>query len=93
MNIILLLSIFCIIQIIFCTFLLWLLNKASYRIMDMNKKLLILAMGREKNTEGLKALVASDRPPRKNLPGIATNKKEIKQSKNINYEMTIGLPK
>ena len=56
----------------------------------MNKKLLILAMGREKNVDGLRALVASEKPPQGKLLGIATKKKNDK-SKNSNYTMEIGV--
>lgn len=90
MNIILFLSIFCGLLSLFCIFLLIELNKASYRIFDMNKKLMILAMGREKNTDGLRALVASNNPPQKVLKGIATGNKEDDKSKNTNYTVQVG---
>lgn len=59
------------------------------QLTDMNKKLLILAMGREKNIDGLKALVATEKPPQGKLPGIVI-KKEVDKPKNTNYEMSIG---
>ena len=46
-------------------------------------------MGREKNTDGLRALVASEKPPQGKLPGIAMKNKEDKP-KNTNYTMEIG---
>ena len=46
-------------------------------------------MGREKNVDGLRALVASEKPPQGKLPGIATTKKNDKP-KNTNYTMEIG---
>ncbi len=71
-----------------CILIVALLNVVK-QLTDMNKKLLILAMGREKNTDGLRALVASEKPPQGKLPGIATKKKNDK-SKNTDYVMTIG---
>lgn len=91
MEIILMLSIFCGVLVLFCTFLLIALDKASYRIQDMNKKLMILAMGRENNVDGLRALVASERPPQGKLQGIATKKKDEDKSKNTNYTMKVGV--
>lgn len=61
------------------------------QLTDMNKKLLILAMGREKNVDGLRALVASEKPPQGKLPGIATKKKDDKP-KNTDHVMSIGFP-
>lgn len=91
MEIILMLSIFCGVLVLFCTFLLIALDKASYRIQDMNKKLMILAMGRERNVDGLRALVASERPSQGKLQGIATKKKDEDKSKNTNYTMQVGV--
>ena len=84
------LSIFCGILSLFCILLLLALDKASNRIIDMNKKLLILAMGREKNVDGLRAMVVSEKPPQGKLRGIATDKKDDKNPKNTDYSMTIG---
>ena len=67
------------------------LLNTTKQLTDMNKKLLILVMGQEENTDGLRALVASERPPQGKLCGIATNKKDDKKSKNTNYEMTVGV--
>lgn len=69
------------------------LCKSFNSIMGMNKKLLILVMGREKNIEGLRALVASEKPPQGNLRGIATKDKKDVKPKNTDYTMSIGLPK
>ena len=90
MSIIGILSIFCGMLVLFCAPLVIALVILINRIIDMNKKLMILTMGREKNVDGLKALVASDRPPQKPLPGIATNKKDDKP-KNTNYTMQVGV--
>ena len=84
------LGIFCGMLVLFCVPLIIALVILTNRIIDMNKKLMILAMGREKNVDGLKALVASDRPPQKSLSGIATNKKDDKP-KNTNYTMQVGV--
>lgn len=89
MDIIGMLCIFCGILVLFCIVLIIALVKSSDRILDMNKKLMILAMGREKNTDGLRALVASERPPQGKLRGIATEKKDDKP-KNTDYTMQIG---
>ena len=90
MSIIGILSIFCGILSLFCIFLLLALDKSYNRIIDMNKKLMILAMGREKNIDGLRALVASEKPPQGKLRGIATSKKEDKP-KNTDYTMQVGV--
>lgn len=91
MEIIDMLTIFCGILVLFSIALLIALLKSTDRIIEVNKKLMILAMGREKNIEGLRALVASEKPPQKNLKGIATNKKENKKPENTNYTMSIGI--
>lgn len=91
MDIIGILCIFCGILVLFCIILLITLLKSSNRIMEMNKKLLILAMGREKNTDGLRALVASEKLPQGKLRGIATKKEDTNKSKNTDYQMTIGV--
>ena len=60
------------------------------RLADTNKQILILMAGKETKPEAtLRALVASDRPPRKPLPGIATEKKDDKP-KNTDYTLQIG---
>lgn len=89
MNPTVILSIICGVLMLFCIVLLRALFKSTDRIIDMNKKLLILAMGREKNVDGLRALVASEKPPQSKLRGIATGKKEDKP-KNTNYTVQIG---
>lgn len=61
------------------------------QLTDMNKKLLILAMGREKNVDGLRALVASEKPPQGKLRGITTNDKKDPKPKNTGYTMQIGV--
>ncbi len=60
------------------------------RLADTNKQILILMAGKETKPEAtLRALVVSDRPPRKPLPGIANEKKEDKP-KNTDYTLQIG---
>ncbi len=60
------------------------------RLTDTNKQLLILLAGREAKPEALRALVASNKPPKKKLPGIAIEKKDDKP-KNTDYELSIGV--
>ena len=62
------------------------------RLTDTNKQLLILLAGKEAKPDAIRALVASDRPPQKNLRGIATGRvKEVEKPKNTDYEMSIGV--
>lgn len=69
-----------------------LLRQANNQRGKTIQQLLIAAVGKEKTPEALRALVASDKPPRKNLPGIAENKKvkDVKP-KNIDYTMEVGV--
>lgn len=67
------------------------LLSTTKRLVDTNRQLLIFIAGREKNTGGLGALVASEKPPKGKLPGIAIKKKDDKP-KNTDYTMSIGLP-
>lgn len=62
------------------------------RLQDTNKQLMIIVAGKEEKPEhALRALVASNKPPQKNLRGIATGKKkDEKKPVNTNYELTIG---
>ena len=84
------LGILCGILMLFCIVLLIALFQSTDRIIDMNKKLLILAMGREKNIDGLRALVASEKPPQSKLRGIATKKKDD-TLKNTDYQIQVGV--
>lgn len=57
------------------------------------QQLLIAAVGKEeKSGDALRALIASDKSPRKNLPGIA-GKKKAKDAKmeNTDFTMKIGV--
>lgn len=92
MGLITMLSVFCGILVLFCIALLIALLKSSNRIVEINKQLLIVVAGKNEKPETLRALIASDRPPRKNLPGIAGKKKaKDDKSKNIDYTMKIGV--
>lgn len=61
-------------------------------IQDTNKQLMILVAGKEAKPEALRALVASEKPPQKNLGGIATGKmgKKGKKPLNTDYTLTVG---
>ena len=66
------------------------------RLTETNKQLLILVAGfsgkPETNGAVLRALVASEKPPRGKLRGIAGKKKDEKsKSSNTDYEMKIGV--
>ena len=66
--------------------------KVVNRLMDVNKQLILLVAGKEPNPESaLRALVASAKPPRKPLPGIAENKKKDDKPKNTDYVMELGV--
>lgn len=73
------------------------LLSTTKRLVDTNRQLLIFIAGREKNTGGLGALVASEKPPQGKLVGIANKtlarKKDADKLKNTDYTMEIGLPK
>ena len=57
-----------------------------------NKQLLIFLAGKEPKPEAaLRALVASAKPPRGKLKGIADGKEEAKKPTNTDYQMTIGV--
>lgn len=69
-----------------------LFRQAVNRLAEVNKQLLIAAVGKEDKPETLRALVASAKPPQGKLPGIADKKKTKKEeSKNTNYTMEIGV--
>ena len=62
------------------------------RVNETNKQLLIVVAGKDEKPEALRALVASAKPPQKNLPGIATEKKtKDDKTKNPDYKMTVGV--
>ena len=92
MDIIGMLSIFCGILVLFCIALLITLLKSSNRIIEINKQLLIVVAGKDEKPEALRALVASNRPPQKVIPGIADGKKKKDdKQKNTNYTMSVGV--
>ena len=91
MDLIGMLSIFCGILVIFCIALLTALLKSSDRIIEINKQLLIVVAGKDEKPEALRALVASQKPPKKVLPGIADKKKKEDKPQNTNCTMKIGL--
>ncbi len=62
------------------------------RINETNSQLMILVAGKNEKPETLRALVASAKPPKKVLPGIAQGKKETEKNKNTNYVMKVGVP-
>lgn len=62
------------------------------RLAEVSKQLLIVVAGKDEKPEALRALVASNKPPKKNLPGIGDNKKtKDNKSKNEDYVMRIGV--
>ncbi len=90
-SLILMLSIFAGILVLFCITILIALLKSTGRIIDTNKQLLIIIAGKEAKPEALRALVASNKPPQKKLKGIATGKKsDGKKPANTNYTLTVG---
>lgn len=93
MDLIMMLSVFCGILVLFCIALLMALLKSSNRIIEINKQLLIVVAGREPKPESaLRALVASAKPPQGKLRGIADDKKKKDDKpKNTNYMMEIGV--
>ena len=63
----------------------------SYRRLDAtNKQLMLLVAGKEEKPATLSALVASQKPPQKNLKGIASGKKKDKKPANTNYTLEVG---
>ncbi len=94
MDIITMLGVFCGVLVLFSIALLIALLKSSNRIIEINKQLLIVVAGRDEKPEALRALVASNRPPRKNLAGIAGTQKgknDKPKSTNQNYTMKVGV--
>ncbi len=91
MDLITMLSVFCGVLVLFSIALLIALFKSSNRIIEINKQLLIVVAGKEEKPEStLRALVESNKPPKKVLPGIVEKKKDEK-SKNVDYKMKIGV--
>lgn len=61
------------------------------RLAEVNKQLMILVAGKDAKPEALRALMASNKPPKKNLPGISGEKKDDKRPKNTDYTLSIGI--
>jgi len=73
-------------------FVLRLFEQAIKRLAEVNKQLLLVVAGKEKNPESaLRALVALNKPPQGKLKGIADGKKEDKKPTNIDYQVKIGV--
>jgi hypothetical protein len=76
-------------------FLLSALLKAVAHINRVNSQLLLVIAGKEQKPETLRALVASERRPTKDLSGVAAGIKEDKKKKetetnNKDYSMSVG---
>ncbi len=68
------------------------LFKVINQLTKVNEQLLVVVAGKDEKPETLRALVASAKPPQKNLPGIAAKKKAgDDKPKNTNYTMEIGV--
>ena len=91
MALVTMLSVFCGILVLFCIALLIALLKSSNRIIEINKQLLIVVAGKDEKPEALRALVASNRPPQKVIPGIAKGKKKDNNPKNTDYTVEVGV--
>ncbi len=90
-SLIMLLSIFAGILVLFCIALLLALLKSTSHIIEANKQLLIVVAGKEAKPEALRALVASSKPPQSKLRGVATGKKKNeKKPANTDYVLNIG---
>lgn len=76
---------------IFLVVLSLLLLKVVNRVTETNKHLMIIVAGKDDKPETLRALVASNKPPKKNLPGIAGKKDGDKKPANTDYKMSIGI--
>ena len=61
------------------------------RLDETNKQLLIVVAGKDGKPEALRALVASNRPPQKVIPGIANGKKKDNNPKNTDYTVEVGV--
>lgn len=64
--------------------------KIVNRLTETNRQLLIVVAGQNGKAETLRALVASDRPPKKNLPGITEKKKKDDKPENTDYVVELG---
>lgn len=89
-NLILILSIFTGFLVLIVYALLWALLRSNSRLIETNKQLLIIVAGKETKPEALRALVATNKPPQKVIPGIAGEKKKEKKTTNTNYTLEIG---
>ena len=92
MDLIMMLSVFCGILVLFSIALLIALLKSSNRIIEINRQLLIVVAGKDKKPESaLRALVALNKPPQGKLKGIANGGKKDQKPQNTDYTMEIGI--
>lgn len=75
---------------IFSYILLVALLKVINRLAEVNKALLIFVAGKDGKVETLRALIASDRIPKKKVPGIV-EKGDPEKPKNVDYQMKVGV--
>ena len=85
-----LLSIFAGVLVLFSIALLIALLTSTNRIIEINKQLMIIVAGKDAKPETLRALVAQNKAPLKNLKGIATGEKEDKKPVNKDYTLVVG---
>ena len=68
------------------------LLKIINQLTKVNEQLLIVVAGKDKKPESaLRALVALNKPPKKNLPGITEKETGKNKPENTDYQMTIGI--
>ena len=65
--------------------------KLINRLVETNKQLLIVVAGRDDKPDSLRALVASNKPPKKVIPGITNAAKKDTKLENSDYKMSIGV--
>ena len=89
-SLILILSVFAGVLVLFCTAILIALLKSTSRIIEINKQLLIIVAGKDAKPETLRALVATSKPLQGKLKGVATGEKEDKKPVNKDYTLVVG---
>lgn len=89
-SIVMILTILCVFLYFVAMALLYALLRTTKEITNLNKQLLIMVAGKEEKVETMRALVASDRKPKKDIGGGVSNKKE-KKPDNKDYTMTVGV--
>ena len=75
---------------------LWVIIRLSDRITETNKQLLVLVAHREGGNDAARAVLASAKSPKKDLPGISNEKKKKKESpqgskKTESYSINVGV--